>query len=67
MPVASSTANPHNGSPIMTTLPQSASSVTLNHEDFEHLLKMAHGEPTMPSASFANVGNFVSVSTQNNS
>lgn len=36
--------------------PPAAATVTFSHEDFEHLLKIAHGDPPMPSASLANAG-----------
>lgn len=47
----SSTNNPSNAAPTATPpTPPAASIVTLSHEDFEHLLKIAHRDPAMPFA-----------------
>lgn len=46
-----------NVAPTATPLaPPAAATVTFSHEDFEHLLKIAHSDPPMPSASLANAG-----------
>lgn len=47
---------PSNSSQCSCHVKCTCSTVTLTHEDFEQLLKMAQGETVGPSASFANVG-----------
>lgn len=58
-------ATPANAMNVENNAAPSPSTVTLSHEDFEHLLKMAHGERVLPSASIANAGtsHFISSST----
>lgn len=36
--------------------PTTTASVTLSHEDFEHLLMIAHGDASLPSVALANSG-----------
>lgn len=45
-----------NALPTDRPTPSAYTSVTLSHKDFQHLLKMAHGETNSPSASVAQSG-----------
>lgn len=44
---------PSNALVAECSIPSAPSSITLSHDDFEHLLKMAHGDSSLPSVASA--------------